>query len=314
MTEVTKKQGEWGLRAGICVCIATVFPAFSAPRENKKVLPSYLQKAYVVQKDALIYSRPDFDATQITRIPAGAVVTISKKIYRPKSRFGTFYRIYIHKPKRIRAYVSEIDVVPRYIKSGAGFKLNPNFDQVKKKLKYVKDFQYNRSEPEDSLELGDTPISKMRLIGMTVSYEGLTYQLQEPSFWFFGLKLSGKGLPIDKIFTDINLMFSVSAPVIDGKQLERGYLLMADFLFKLPLFEVPHFLLTAGAGGMIKLKGASRPADPARSQVGAGPAGATALTLRVHDRLAILIEGKLYYDLPENKTVPMLSGGLLAGF
>ena len=75
-----------------------------------KSLPSYLQKGYVIQKDAIVYTRPDFDSLQIIRIPAGTVVTISKKIYRPKSHFGTFYRIYLKKPKKLKAYISEVDI------------------------------------------------------------------------------------------------------------------------------------------------------------------------------------------------------------
>ena len=53
------------------------------------------------KKDALVYTRSDFDSIQISRVPSGTLVTISKKIYRPRSRFGTFYRIYITMPKKI---------------------------------------------------------------------------------------------------------------------------------------------------------------------------------------------------------------------
>ena len=296
---------------GLCV-----FPALAEKKKSAKVLPSYLQKAYVIQKDSIVYTRPDFDSMQVSSIPAGTLVTVSKKVYRPKTRFGTFYRVYITQPKKMRAYVSEIDVVPRYVKSGSKIKVNPEFDQVKKKLKYVKDFQFNSSEPEDSLELSDKEISDLQFIGLVFSYSWQAYKSKDPFFptWFFGLKLTGPSLPISSVATDISVMFSFEPPVINGKILEKGYLLVGDFLFKIPLFEVPHFLLSLSGGVMGKLKGAVAPADPAISQVGAGLAGAASLILRIHDRLSFLAEGKIYYDISESKPVPAAMGGLLVSF
>ena len=252
------------------------FSVFAKTKESfkrKKVLPSYLQKAYVLQKSAIVYTHPDFDSTQITTIPAGTKITVSKKIHRPKHRFGTFYRIYISKPKKLRAYISEIDIVPRYVKSGSRFKINPEFDQVKKKLKYVKDFQLNR-DAEDMMEIGDKSLSEVKFIGLTVAYSWMAYQSYSnviPS-WFFGLKLSGQGLPISNIITDSSLMFSLTPPVIKKKQIDKGYIVLGDFLFKLPLLSAPYFLFHFGIGVMVKLKGGA-PAlgEPSLFKVGAGP-------------------------------------------
>ena len=121
-------------------------------------------------------------------------------------------------------------------------------------------------------------------------------------------------MPVSNIGTDISVMFSFSPPVIKGKQLEKGYLLVGDFLFRLPIFEVPHFLLSINGGVMVKLKGALAPEDPAHSEVGAGLAGSTSLIIRIHDRLSFLAEGKAYYDLLENKPVFSAGGGLLVSF
>ena len=296
--------------------IFVVFPfAGDAEEKKSKVLPTYLQKAYVIQKNAIVYTRPNFDSIQITNIPAGTIVTISKKIYRPKTQFGSFYRIYINKPKKIRAYISEIDVVPRYIKSGSKFKINSGFDQVKKKLKYVKDFQFN-ADPEADLDFSDKLLSQVKFIGMVVSYSWLGYESKSSSFpaWFFGLKLSGEGMPIKNVITDASLMFSFDPPVIKKKVLRNGYILMGDFLFKLSLFEAPYFLFQLGVGLMVKLKGALSPEDPSVFEIGAGSAGLAGLTLKIHERLSFLAEGKVYYDLPEGKVVPVVSGGLLVTF
>ena len=283
---------------------------------KKKILPTYLQKAYIIQKNAIIYTRPNFDSIQISNVPAGTLVTVSKKVYRPENRFGTFYRIYVSKPKKLRAYISEINVVPRYVKSGSKFKINPEFSQVKKKLKYVKDFQFNSADSEDMLGLSDQVLSQMKSIGLVISYAWMAYESKSQSVpsWLFGVKLSGPGLPIKRIATDMSLMFSFSPPVIDKKRLKKGYIIVGDFLFKLPLFEVPHFLFHIGGGLMIKLKGARSPEDPALFEVGGGVAGSSVLTIKIHDRLSFLAEGKLYYDLLENKHTPALFGGLLVVF
>ena len=177
-------------------CASCVFSAWAEDeKKTSKVLPSYLQKAYVIQKSAIVYTRPDFDSMQVSNIPAGTLVTVSKKIYRPSNRFGTFYRIYITQPKKLRAYISEIDIVPRYVKSGSKYKSNPEFPQVKKKLKYVKDFQFNSNEPEEDLDLSDKEISDLRFTGLVFSYSWQAYKQKSNLFstWFFWIKTQGTG-------------------------------------------------------------------------------------------------------------------------
>ena len=306
----TIKQRLW------CFLFLMVLPVCSFAKQKTKVLPAYLQKAYVIQKNAIVYTRPSFDSVQISHIPAGTLVTISRKIYRPENRFGTFYRIYITKPKKLRAYISEIDVVPRYVKSGARFKVNPEFRRVKKKLRHIKDFQFNSDAPSDMMDLSDQTISNMRLMGLIVSHKWLAYDSKSKSFpaWFFGLKFSGPGLPIQNIATDINIMFSLLPPVMDGRELKKGYTVLGDFLLKAPVLEGPHLAVHAGAGFMVKLKGSMAPEKPTRTEIGGGIASSMALTIRVHDRVAVLTEGKLYYDLLENSFVPGIVGGILISF
>ena len=38
-------------------------------QQKNKILPQSLQKAYIVQKTAIVYARPDFDSLQIAKIP-----------------------------------------------------------------------------------------------------------------------------------------------------------------------------------------------------------------------------------------------------
>ena len=287
-----------------------------------KVLPSHLQKAYVIQKNSIVYARPDFDSLQVSYIPAGTKVTISKKIYRPPNRFGTFYRIYVNKPKKMKAYISEIDVTPRYLKSESGYKINPAFKQVKKKLKYIKDFSLNdMSEPEDFISATDKPLYDQKFIGLLVSHAWLAYKEQEKFFpaWLFGLKLTGPGLPIKKIITDFSLLFSFPPLVdnkifIDKKQVQKGYLLMGDFGLKLALLSAPKLVVYLSGGLFIKMKGSLASKTPTPVEMGIGFNGALSLMFKIHQRLALLIEGPINYDLSESSFSPSVRGGLLVSF
>ena len=288
---------------------------------TKKTLPSHLQKAYVIQKNAIVYARADFDSLQVSHIPAGTRVTISRQIYRPPSRFGTFYRIYINKPKKMKAYISEIDVTPRYIKSGSGYKLNPAFKQVKQKLKYVKDFQFNSLGPEDIVDIADKPLDTQRLIGLLVSHSWLAYKKQDGFFptWLFGLKLTGPGLPIKRILTDFSLVVSFPPMIdnkifIDQKKISKAYLLMGDFGLKFTLLSADKLAIYLSGGLMVKMKGNLASQTSKTVEMGIGFSGSAGLLFKIHERLVLLIESPAIYDLSENRFFPSVRGGVLVSF
>ncbi len=323
----------WGKRMLVLFCIVAVFGIGNkasgkhksharttpAKRVSHKMLPAYMQKAYTLQKDAFVYARPNFDSLRITSIPAGTKVTISRKLYRPKTNFGTFYRIYLSRPKKIRAYISEIDVVPHYVRKGLGYQINPEFKQVKKKLHRVKQFSANdisSSESAEPIDLGTADISEVRWIGLTINHFWLRYKSQEAAFhsWLFNLKLSGSHLVISKVMTDIDIGLAFTPTVVEGRKIEKGYVIISDFLLKYPLVEVPHFLFSLGSGVVVKGKGA-RPPEPASVfQIGMGLMGSMHLILRKGDRLSFSLEGKSYYDFQDKKFSYTVGGGLLVAF
>ena len=297
------------------------FPSVTIAKstEGRKRLPSFLQKAYVVQRDAIVYSRPDFDSLKITQIPAGTMVTISKKVYKPKTLFGTFYHVYLMKPKKMRAYISEVDVVPRYIKAGSQYKINPEFKQARKKLDRIEQFEVNRLNTDEGMDFSDKPVFDKRFIGMTAGYSRLGYADYKPYFsaWFFGLKLSGPGLPIPRMVTDINVMFSATSPVINGYNFESGFVILGDILFKVPLINAPFFLFYLAGGLMMKWKGVFVPpidSPPTRYELGAGVAASLGLLINIRQYWGLLVESKLYYDIREYRFVPLWSAGVLVGF
>lgn len=106
-------------------------------KKEKQDVPR-IQRAIVTENQAIIYKKPDFDAEQIMKLPGNKIVAISTKIYRPKNLFGSFYRIFINKPRKIRGYISEIDVLAQYKKSEDGYALNPNYQKKEKALRQVK--------------------------------------------------------------------------------------------------------------------------------------------------------------------------------
>lgn len=308
--QVLKSEGVrilgW-LVAGFFLCFAG--------RAYPKTLPSYLQKAYVIQKVAFVYSRPDFDSLRITQIPAGQIITISKKIYKPKNLFGTFYRVYLKKPKKIRAYISEIDVTPRFIRTGKEYTKNPAFDQAKKKVSRITDFEahsISSSEEGDEEQLFD-----LRLLGMSVGYGRPAYK-HHPSVvsaYFLALKLTGPGLPIPNLVTDFTLAFSPSRVSLGRVHFQKpGFTILGDMLLKIPVIHSTRFLLSLSGGWMVKWKQVLAASASPSYRVGAGLAATVGMSIGINKNWIFLLESKFYYDLLESRVFPLWIAGVLLAF
>lgn len=113
-----------------------VLPSFDElSKKEKKLLArksKYLQKAYVLQMNSKIYEEPHFDAQPVYIVPTGGQILVSRKIFTPPSKFGTFYKVFIHKDKKIVGYISEIDVVSQFER---GNQMNPRYASLKTQLK-----------------------------------------------------------------------------------------------------------------------------------------------------------------------------------
>ena len=288
--------------------LALLFFFSSQAIAEKKVLPAYLQKAYILQKQSIIYTRPDFDSLQITRIPSGSMVTISKKIYKSKTGFGTFYKIYLAQPKKIKAYISEVDVVPRYLRSNAK-KLNPAFNQVTKKLKLITEeeapFQEQRTD------LGPPVISEKRFLGLTASYKILRDLAESRRAWFFYLHFSEGSFPFQKTSTDLRLGFSTTPPVIRGNLRKRGFYLSSQAFLKRALIESPFLAWHIGAGPALNWKKALPPDDSAFSELSVGVSALTSALIRINERFFITGELTLQKYFEEEKMSYGMGFGIL---
>ncbi len=136
--------------------------------KKQKPLP-LIQRGIVNEVNAIVYIHPDFDANQIATIPRNKIVAISTEIYRPKNLFGSFYRIFLNKPKKIKGYISEVDVVPQYTKNKKGWAFNSfykeketNLKQVQKKSSIMKShvFKKTDSSPKSQVIESENTASK----------------------------------------------------------------------------------------------------------------------------------------------------------
>ena len=121
--------------------------------QEEKIDVPRIQRAIVKENQAIVYTQPDFDAKQMMELPSNKIIAISTKIYRPKNLFGSFYRIFINKPRKIRGYISEIDVLPQYKKSKKGYVLNKVYQEKEKALRHLKtQLIYTQKKPSVSKE------------------------------------------------------------------------------------------------------------------------------------------------------------------
>lgn len=104
-------------------------------QKNLKKYKPYLQNAYIVKPNSFIYKKPDFDSPQLLSVEVGKKVLISKKVFKPKHSFGSFYKVVIEKPKRLVGYISQIEALPEFLKIDKSYKKNTCFSQIENQLK-----------------------------------------------------------------------------------------------------------------------------------------------------------------------------------
>ena len=189
-------------------------PSFTklSEKENKLLnkKSKYLQRAYVLQMNSKIYDQPHFDAPRIYTVPAGGKVLISRKIFIPPSKFGTFYKIFIHKDKKVVGYISEIEVVPQFERDSKN-KINPRYAILRTQLNSGR--KMKAEEPEDRPKwpgvsgIKEQPVAKKkgnRFVGLSLIAE---WDKERSIRGFLaGLKFSGYGVLSSSLNMDINIM------------------------------------------------------------------------------------------------------------
>ena len=211
----------------------------------QKVISQYkgaLQKGYVTAVDSLIYKEPDFDTEQIFYLRSGNHVTMSKKIFTPSHGFGTFYKVFIKKPKIVIGYVSEVDVIPEYKRKT--MELNSEYVFLKKQIDKTGRFKMPiKKEGKAFAKKSKQKFSKgkkNRYVGLSMSSD-LINPFDFNKHGKVGFKLSGSYfIPLE---IDLNLLSSFDLLSWN-----------LNFMIQYPLLAARSFLIyvTGGISGKLQ--------------------------------------------------------------
>ena len=201
-----------------------------------------LQKAYTLQVDSFIYTRPHFDAERTYSLPPGQIVTISKKIYYPANRFGSFYKIYVKKPKKIVGYISEVDVVPQFIKQKGEYVSNPRFKLASRYKGNLDEANYSLSSRGEDLQTFTS--NNFRLMGLSATLPLIRSEVYVKNIRY-GIHISMYNFPFLYFNSDMNLSVGFDANNLSGFP-NRLYMEFLHVFEKLKLLQ--KFSVRTGIG------------------------------------------------------------------
>lgn len=228
--------------------LGVVSQAQQANSSPKKVRSIQVQRAQVVNQDAAVYSKPDFDSEITYVLEQGDQFDISTKTR------GPFYRIILDRKNKIYGWVADNDVIPL---SKLKKKSNKNDSDKVKQLDrenddLEKDDEYTKIKKFETL-------MEQRWIGPQVSFINYTEdtmgRLRSELIPFFGLKIYGSDTLMSGPMTmETNLLFS-QAPryykKVTGEKTD-GFVFIGDFSFQqqMPLSE--NQIWSYGFGPLLK--------------------------------------------------------------
>ncbi len=287
-------------------------------KKTKKLLvpekyKSHLQRAYVISLNSFIYEKPDFDTTKLYPLSIGQKIFISKKIFRPPHNFGSFYKVLLTRPKKAVGYVSEVEVVPEFIKENNNLIFNPAYKVAQKQMKEDKVLdvglveQMNHKKITNTTKKPRAKSNKKRYVGISVGFlDPLAYPFSTPLPPFeqnllTGLKLSGYNLLISFINMDINFIFT---------PYDFNFLHF-DVLASFPILKskLIHSLVIGG----LKLD-IDRRIEEARKQINPGASAGLALLVPINHTILFRIDALGGYGLSNRAFSSSVSGSLQIAF
>lgn len=279
----------------------------SPPSKTKTLVPEkykpYMQRAYISRQDSFVYSQPSFDATKLQALPIGKLVLISRKVFLPPHSFGSFYRIFLFREKKLVGYVSEAEVIPEFIKKEDDYHSNPSYKKAKlykskKQILKIQDIE-DTASPSNQVLIQTKEKKRFSLKTKFKKYIGLSlgyspYLNIAPIAYeslFLGLKLS---VYDHKIFTDFNLNF----------YREKA---SADILAGFPAVKSKNYSLFFMGGGRIQYFPFS--SDSFLDQIDYGPAGGASLLFPFFNKKLLLkLETTVDYQIRNQRaSLNMLS-------
>ena len=281
-------------------------------QKTKSLVPEkykpYMQRAYISRSNSFVYSQPNFDAPKLQTLTIGKLVLISRKVFLPPHSFGSFYRIFLFREKKLIGYVSQAEVIPEFIKKNNSYRPNPNYKKAK--LYKTKKQILKIEEIEDAI-----PKSKKAQIQKETQKRLL---LQTKYKKYFGLSVgyspylnSGRTQAYEDLF--LGFKFSAYSPKIHldfnlDLYTSKG---SVDALAGLSFIKSKVYSLFVMGGGAVEY-------NPFQSnyyldQIDYGPVGAVSLLIPLNKKLLLKLETKADYKIREKLvSLKFLSGLQLA--
>ena len=283
-------------------------------KAKKNLVPekykSHLQRAFVVTLNSFVYEKPNFDAPQLYPLATGEKILISKKIFRPPHKFGSFYKIFLTHPKKIVGYVSEAEVIPEFLKKADKYENNQAYKLAQKQMKEDKVLDVDLIDKVNKQRRANKkPPSRKKgknYIGLSAGF------LAYPPFNLYerdvieknvvvGLKLSGYNLLLSSVNMDFNFAFTP----YDFKFFHF------DALVAYPLLGGSSYHLFVLGG--LKFDINRRMQDMAR-QNSPGVSGALSLLIPFSQRLLFRVDAKAEYGFGDPSFLSILLSSLQIAF
>ena len=178
--------------------------------------------------NSFIYEKPNFDSKQLYALEVGEKILISKKIFRPPHKFGSFYKIFLFQPQKIIGYISEAEATTEFLNEDGKYISNPKYKLAEQQMKEDKVLNISLFEKKiRKITQKKAAVRKKRkyYIGLSTGFSGTSISSQDA---LFGLRLSGYGLLISSVNMDFNFMASPYTPLLSHFDMSVSYPLIAS--------------------------------------------------------------------------------------
>ena len=284
----------------------------SSPTKNliPEKLKDQFQRAYISRSNSFVYSKPDFDSSQFRSLSIGKLVLISRKIYLPHHSFGSFYRIFLFRPKKLIGYISEAEVIPEFRLNQGVYTINPNYNKAKKyktsrqtlKIQELENSvttkQRSKIQKEMRKRIDSHQANSKNYYGVFLgasSYLNNLSPSQSQRSPLLGFKASSYR-------SKINFDISLNMYLKDIFFIEK---VSFDFLIGLPFIKTSSYSLFTSAGVFVEYQ----PTSSNTVSFDLGPTVSTSLLIPINKKLLVNLSAKGNYQSLEK----LLSLKLLAG-
>ena len=284
----------------------------SSPTKNliPEKLKDQFQRAYISRSNSFVYAKPDFDSSQLRPLSIGKLVLISRKIYLPHHSFGSFYRIFLFRPKKLIGYISEAEVIPEFRLNQGVYTINPNYNKAKKyktsrqtlKIQELENSvttkQRSKIQKEMKKRIDSHQANSKNYYGVFLgasSYLNNLSPSQSQRSPLLGFKASSYR-------SKINFDISLNMYLKDIFFIEK---VSFDFLIGLPFIKTSSYSLFTSAGVFVEYQ----PTSSNTVSFDLGPTVSTSLLIPINKKLLVNLSAKGNYQSLEK----LLSLKLLAG-